>query len=80
MKEIETSVKETLAARTAGTAGDMTDEKRLRDDLGLDSLDTVELAMALEDDLHIEILDEHLEGVDTVGDLVRTVRKLTEDA
>ena len=40
------------------------------DDLGADSLDIVDLVMTLEDEFDIEIPDEDVEGVRTVGDLV----------
>ena len=41
------------------------------DDLGADSLDIVDLLMTLEDEFDIEIPDEDVEGVRTVGDLVK---------
>jgi len=43
------------------------------DDLGADSLDTVELVMALEENFSIEIPDEDASGLKTVGDAVRYV-------
>jgi acyl carrier protein len=43
---------------------------RLEEDLEADSLDLVELAMALEEELSLEIPDEELEGIRTVGDAV----------
>ncbi len=45
-------------------------ETRLEEDLEADSLDLVELAMALEEELSLEIPDEELEGIRTVGDAV----------
>jgi acyl carrier protein len=45
-------------------------ETRLEEDLEADSLDLVELAMALEEELSLEIPDEDLEGIRTVGDAV----------
>ena len=41
------------------------------DDLGADSLDIVDLVMTMEDEFDIEIPDEDVEGVRTVGDLVK---------
>ena len=43
---------------------------RMEEDLEADSLDLVELAMALEEELGLEIPDEELEGIRTVGDAV----------
>ncbi len=43
------------------------------DDLGADSLDTVELVMALEEEFGIEIPDEDAEKIQTVGDAVRYI-------
>ena len=45
-------------------------ETRLEEDLEADSLDLVELAMALEEELSLEIPDEELEGIRTVKDAV----------
>ena len=49
---------------------DVTMEASLADDLGADSLDAVELNMALEDKLGVSIPDEELAGMKTVGDIV----------
>jgi acyl carrier protein len=43
------------------------------DDLGADSLDTVELVMALEEEFGIEIPDEDAEKIQTVGDAIRYI-------
>ncbi|HVL80746.1 MAG TPA: acyl carrier protein [Actinomycetota bacterium] len=48
-------------------------ETRLEEDLEADSLDLVELAMSLEEELHLEIPDDELEGIRTVGDAVEFV-------
>jgi acyl carrier protein len=53
--------------------GDIKLETRLEEDLEADSLDLVELAMALEEELSLEIPDEELEGIRTVGDAVEFV-------
>lgn len=45
-------------------------DTRLEEDLEADSLDLVELAMSLEEELSLEIPDEELEGIRTVGDAV----------
>ena len=49
---------------------DVTLEASLADDLGADSLDAVELNMALEDNLNVSIPDEDLANMKTVGDIV----------
>lgn len=48
-------------------------EARFIDDLGADSLDIVELIMALEDEYGIEIPDEDAEKMETVGDAIRYI-------
>lgn len=61
--------------------GQINPESRLVEDLGADSLDSVELVMALEDELGIEIDDSELDGVKTIGQLVEIVgAKLAEKA
>lgn len=47
------------------------------DDLGADSLDIVELIMALEEEFDIEIPDEDAEGITTVGDAVNYIKENT---
>ena len=51
-------------------ADKVTMEATLADDLGVDSLDAVELNMALEDNLGVAISDEELANMKTVGDIV----------
>ncbi len=48
-------------------------EAHFIDDLGADSLDTVELVMALEEEFGIEISDEDAEKIQTVGDVVKYI-------
>jgi len=50
-------------------------EAKFIDDLGADSLDIVELLMALEDEYGIEVPDEDAEGMQTVGDIVRYIEE-----
>ena len=50
------------------------------DDLGADSLDTVELVMALEEEFHLEISDEDAEKIATVGDAVKYIESHLKDA
>ena len=48
----------------------------LTDDLSADSLDLVELVMAFEDEFDLDIPDEDVENVKTVGDIVKYIEKL----
>ncbi|MCR9142760.1 MAG: acyl carrier protein [bacterium] len=52
---------------------EVTPEAHFIDDLGADSLDTVELVMALEEEFGIEISDEDAEKIQTVGDVSKYV-------
>ena len=54
-------------------AGEVKTESNFQNDLGADSLDTVELVMALEEAFDIEIPDEAAEGIATVGDAVKYI-------
>jgi acyl carrier protein len=49
------------------------------DDLGADSLDIVELIMALEEEFDMEIPDEDAEKISTVGDVVEYIKARVED-
>jgi len=52
---------------------EVTPEAHFIDDLGADSLDTVELVMALEEEFGIEISDEEAEKIQTVGDVAKYI-------
>ena len=54
---------------------DVNMDTNLRKDLSADSLDAVEIIMAIEDEYGIEIPDEEAEKIQTVGDLVRYVEE-----
>ena len=51
-------------------------EASISDDLGADSLDVVDLLMSLEDEFDIEIPDDEIENVKTVGDLVKFIESV----
>ena len=53
--------------------GEIKSDSNFQNDLGADSLDTVELVMALEEAFDIEIPDEAAEGIATVGDAVKFI-------
>ncbi len=72
--EVLEAMKERLAER--GIEGDnVTMDSKLSDDLGLDSLDTVEVTLGLEEKFGIDIDDSELEDVETVGDAVNLIEK-----
>ena len=54
---------------------EVTPEASFVDDLGADSLDTVELVMALEEEFRIEIPDEDAEKIQTVGDAIKYIEE-----
>jgi len=56
-------------------AGEVKSDSNFQNDLGADSLDTVELVMALEEEFDIEIPDEAAEGIATVGDAVKFIEE-----
>jgi acyl carrier protein len=63
-----------IAVEVLGVEGDAeTEEATLKDDLGADSLDLVEVVMAIEERLDITIPEEELEGIKTVGQAVDAV-------
>lgn len=54
---------------------DITMDTSFRKDLGADSIDLVELVMALEDEFDLEVEDDQLENINTVGDAVNYIDK-----
>jgi acyl carrier protein len=63
-------VKEIIANQLGVEVEEVTPEASFTEDLGADSLDTVELVMALEEEFNIDIPDEDAEGISTVNDAV----------
>ena len=71
-KTLET-VKRIVAEQLQVKPEDVSPESSFIDDLGADSLDTVELVMALEDEFDLEIPDEEAEKISTVQDAVNFI-------
>lgn len=69
-EEILAKVKEVIVDQLSVEDDDVTADASFFDDLGADSLDIVELVMALEDSFGISIPDEDAESIKTVGDAV----------
>jgi acyl carrier protein len=68
-------VKEVIVDQLNVEEGDVTETATFIDDLGADSLDLVELVMALEEDFDISIPDEEVESIRTVGDAVAYIEQ-----
>ncbi len=73
--DIFEEVKETICQQLKAKPEDITLETSFIDDLGADSLDSIELVMELEEKFGIEIPDEDAEKLHTVNDAVNYVRK-----
>lgn len=67
-------IKEILAEQLDANAEEMTMETRIDEDLGADSLDVVELLMSIEDEFEVEIPDEEIENLKTIGDVVEYIQ------
>lgn len=66
-------VKEILIDQLDAEEEKVTLEASIVDDLGADSLDLVDLVMSLEDEFNVEIPDEQVENIKTVGDIVKYI-------
>ncbi len=68
-------VKKMIVEQLGVNESEVVPEAKFIDDLGADSLDIVELVMALEDEYGIEIPDEDAEKIETVGDAIRYIEE-----
>lgn len=74
---VEKRIKEIVAEQLGVEGSQVTNEASFMDDLGADSLDTVELVMALEEEFDIEISDENAEKIQTVQDAIDYISEHT---
>ncbi len=75
MASIEERVKQIVAEQLGVDEGQVTETAAFMDDLGADSLDTVELVMALEEEFDVEISDEDAEKIQTVKDAISYINQ-----
>ena len=66
-------IKSILAAQFDVDEDTLTISTNIADDLGADSLDVVEVLMSIEDEFKVEIPDEAIEDIKTIGDLVNYI-------
>ena len=72
---VEDRIKEIIVEQLGVDASEVTDDASFIDDLGADSLDTVELVMAFEEEFGIEIPDEEAQKLQTVNDALKFMRE-----
>ena len=77
MSEVQDQVKKIVVDHLGIDESKVTPEAKFIDDLGADSLDTVELVMAFEEEFGIEIPDDAAESIQTVGDAVNFINSNT---
>lgn len=75
MADIESRVRDIIVNELGVEPSKVTAEASFVEDLGADSLDTVELVMAFEEEFGIEIPDEDAEKMETVGDAVKYLQE-----
>ncbi len=74
MSDIAESVKKIVVEHLGVEADKVTEKASFIDDLGADSLDTVELVMAFEEEFEVEIPDDAAETILTVGDAINFIK------
>ncbi len=77
-KSVADRVKEIIVEQLGVNADQVTPEAKFIEDLGADSLDTVELVMAFEEEFGAEIPDEDAEKLQTVGDVTKYIEERGE--
>ncbi len=79
MNNVEERVHAIIVEQLGVDEKEVTETASFIDDLGADSLDTVELVMAFEEEFDIEIPDEEAEDITTVADAVRYIQERTAE-
>jgi len=79
MSDVEAKVKEIIVEQLSVNADDVVPEAKFIEDLGADSLDTVELVMALEEEFGLDIPDEEAEKIRTVGDAIAYINEKQQE-
>ncbi len=74
-KPIDQRVKDIIVEQLGVKPDQVTPEAKFIEDLGADSLDTVELVMALEEEFGIEVPDEQAEKLQSVGDVIKYIEE-----
>ncbi|MDZ4817103.1 MAG: acyl carrier protein [Verrucomicrobiota bacterium] len=74
-KSVQDKVKDIIVEQLGVNAEQVTPEASFIDDLGADSLDTVELVMAFEEEFGVEVPDEDAEKLQTVGDVNKYIEE-----
>ena len=77
---VQEKIKSIIAEQLGVNPEEVTPEASFIDDLGADSLDTVELIMALEEEFNVEIPDEDAEKMQTVGDAIKYIESKAASA
>ncbi len=72
-KSIEEKVKDIIVEQLGVNPEQVTPQAKFIEDLGADSLDTVELVMAFEEEFNVEVPDEEAEKLQTVGDVIKYI-------
>lgn len=75
---VQDKITEIIVEQLGVKAEEVVPEASFVDDLGADSLDTVELVMALEEEFGIEIPDEDAEKIQTVGDAIKYIQQKSQ--